>query len=45
MKHIAVKGINSAYGRSKGSVLFGEDKTNKRNTPRHRFAHEKKSKK
>ena len=45
MKHIAAKDINSAYGRSKGSVLFGEDKTNKRNTPCHRFAHEKKSKK
>ena len=26
MKHIAANGINSAYGRSKGSVLFGEDK-------------------
>ena len=45
MKYIAAKGIRSAYGRSKGSVLFGEDKTNKRNNPRHRFAHEKKSKK
>ena len=45
MKHIAEKVINSAYGRSKGSVLFGEDKASKRNTPCHRFAHEKKSKK
>ena len=45
MKRIAAKGINSAYGRSKGSVFFGEDKTNKRNTPSHKFAHENKSKK
>ena len=45
MKHIAAKDINAAYGRSKGSVLFGEDKTRKRNTPRHRFAQKKKSKK
>ena len=45
MKHIATKGTNSSYGRSKDSVLFGEDKTGKRNTPRHRFVHEKKSKK
>ena len=45
MKHITAKSINSAYGRSKGVVLFGEDKTNKRNTPRHRFAYENKSKK
>ena len=43
MKYIAAKGIHSAYGKSKGSVLIGEDKTNKRNTPRHRLAYEKKS--
>ena len=30
MKHIAAKGINLAYDRSKGIVLFGEDKTSKR---------------
>ena len=45
MKYTAAKGINSVYGRSKVSVFFGDDKTSKRNTPRHRFAHEKKSKK
>ena len=45
MKHIAAKGINSAYSRSKDIVLIGEDKTSKRNTSRHRFVHEKKSKK
>ena len=44
MKHIATKGIKSVYSRSKGILLFGEDETSKRNTPRHRFAHEKKSK-
>ena len=31
MKHIAAKGANSAYGRSKDIVLFGEDKTSQRN--------------
>ena len=44
MKHIAAKGINLVYGRLKVSVLFGDDKTNKSNTPRHSFAHENKSK-
>ena len=44
MKHIAAKGINSAYGRSKVIVLLGESNTNKRNNPRRRFAHEKTSK-
>ena len=44
-KHIAAKGINSAYGRSKDSVLFGEYKTSKRNTLCHRFTQKKKSKK
>ena len=45
MKHIATKGINLAYGRSKGIVLFGKDKTSKKTTTHHRFEHEKKSKK
>ena len=33
MNHIAAKIINSAYGRSKGIVLFGEDYTNKKTIP------------
>ena len=33
MKHIAAKGINSAYGRAKDIVLFGEDKTSKKRFP------------
>ena len=45
MKHIAAKGINSVYGRSKRIVVFGEDKMSKMNINRHRFAHERKSKK
>ena len=45
IKHISANGINSAYGRSKGSVFFGKYKMNKRNTPHHRFAHKKISKK
>ena len=44
MKNIAAKGINSAYCSSKGILLFGEDKTSKRNIPRHTFTHESKSK-
>ena len=45
MKHIAAKDINSAYGRSQGIMLFGKDKTSKRNISRHRYAHERKSNK
>ena len=45
MKHIAAKGINSAYDRSKGIVLFGEDKTSKKTIHHYRFAYERKSKK
>ena len=45
MKHIDVNGINSAYGRSKGIVLFGEKKTSKRNIHHHKFACENKLKK
>ena len=45
MKHITAQGINSAYGRSKGIVLFDEGKTSKRNINRHRFVHKKKSRK
>ena len=39
------KGINLVYSRSKGTVLFGEDKTSKKIIPRHRFAYKRKSKK
>ena len=45
MKHIAAKGINSVYDRSKGIDCFGEDKTSQRNINRHRFTHKRKSKK
>ena len=45
MKYIAAKVIHSAYGRSQGIVLFGQNKTSKRDIKCHRFAHEKKSKK
>ena len=45
MKHIAAKDIHLTYGRSKGVVLFTEDKTSKRNIPHHRFAHVNISKK
>ena len=45
MKHIAAKGINSSYGRSKGIVLFVEDKTIQRNSKRHKYAYEMRSKK
>ena len=45
MKYIAAKGIKSAYGISKGIVLFGKDKTSQRNIKRDWFGHERKSKK
>ena len=45
MKYIAAKSINSAYSRSKDSVLFGDDKTSKKPISRNRFSYEKKSKK
>ena len=45
MKHIPAKGIKLAYGGSKCFVMFGEDEISKMSIPRHRFAHEKKSKK
>ena len=37
MKHIAAKGVNLLYDRSKCIVLFGENKTNMRNIECHRF--------
>ena len=45
MIHIAAKGVDSAYGRSKDIVLFGEDKTSQSNIKCHRFGHKMKSKK
>ena len=45
MNNIAAKGKNSPYDRSKDNILFGEDKTSKRNIKHHKFAHERRSKK
>ena len=45
MKHIAVKGINSIYDKPKGIVLLGEDTKSQRNIKRHKYAHERRSKK
>ena len=41
MKHIAAKGIDSAYSTSKGIVLFDEDVTIQSNTNRDNLAHER----
>ena len=45
MKRIAAKGINSAYGISKVSVLFSEDKTSQRDINCHKFTHKRRFKK
>ena len=44
IKCIAAKGVSSTYRQAKGIVLFGKDKISKKSIPRHKFAHQKKSK-